>query len=90
MGKKIIDFVTQRDASRGRKSKAGGKKIKSDSRIYTPGKDHVKLRVYSEALQNLRYIDRSPDRQTDTTFLSDALGHVAILQSLVMSHLFWG
>ena len=37
MGKKIIDFKTRRDASRGRKSKAGGgKKIKSDSFIYNP------------------------------------------------------
>ena len=37
MGKKIIDYKTRRDASRGRKSKAGrGKKIKSDSIIYTP------------------------------------------------------
>ena len=37
MGKKIMDIKTRRDASRGRKSKAGGgEKIKSDSRIYTP------------------------------------------------------
>ena len=36
MGKKIIDFEMRRDASRGRKSKAGGEKIKSDSIIYTP------------------------------------------------------
>ena len=35
MGKKIRDFKAQRDASRGRKSKAGGG-IKSDSIIYTP------------------------------------------------------
>ena len=37
MGKKIMDIKMRRDASRGRKSKAGGgEKIKSDSRIYTP------------------------------------------------------
>ena len=38
MGEKIIDIVMRREASRGRKSKAGGggKKIKSDSIIYTP------------------------------------------------------
>ena len=36
MGKKIIDFVTHRNASRGKKSKAGGNKIKSRSTIYTP------------------------------------------------------
>ena len=41
MGKKTIDFKTQRVASRGRKSKAGGgKKIKSDSIIYTPVKNY--------------------------------------------------
>ena len=39
MGKITIDIKMQRDASRGRKSKTGGgKKIKSDSRIYTPVK----------------------------------------------------
>ena len=31
-----MDIKTRRDASRGRKSKAGGEKIKSDSRIHTP------------------------------------------------------
>ena len=37
MGKKIIDFVTRRNALRGRKSKAGGAgEIKSHSIIYTP------------------------------------------------------
>ena len=37
MGKKIIDFVMRRNASRGRKSKAGGGKIIKDHRtIYTP------------------------------------------------------
>ena len=36
VGKKIADFKTRRDASQGRKSKAGGEKIKSDSIIYTP------------------------------------------------------
>ena len=41
MGKKIIDFKTQRVASRGRKSKAGGEKIKSNSIIYTPVKKSV-------------------------------------------------
>ena len=35
MGMKIIDIKMQRDASRGRKSKAG-EGIKSDSIIYTP------------------------------------------------------
>ena len=38
MGKKTIDFETRYDASRERKSKAGGEKIKSDLIIYTPGK----------------------------------------------------
>ena len=37
MGKKTIDFKTQRGVSRGRKSKAGGGEIKNDSIIYTPG-----------------------------------------------------
>ena len=37
MRKKIIDFVMQCKASRGRKSKAGGKKIKGDLILYTPG-----------------------------------------------------
>ena len=37
MGKKIMDIKTRRDASRERKSKAGGgDKIKSRSTIYTP------------------------------------------------------
>ena len=34
MGKKIIDFAAQHDASRGRKSKAGGKKSKA-VQLYT-------------------------------------------------------
>ena len=37
MGIKIIDIKMRCDALWGRKSKAGGKKIKSDSMIYTPG-----------------------------------------------------
>ena len=36
MGKKIMDIKMRRDASRGRKSKAGGREIKSDSIIYSP------------------------------------------------------
>ena len=36
VGKKIIDFVMRHDTSRGRKSKAGGGEIESDSIIYTP------------------------------------------------------
>ena len=42
MGKKIIDKTTRRDASRGRKSKAGGgNKIKSHSIIYTVSGQNV-------------------------------------------------
>ena len=42
MGKKIIDIKLRRNASRGRKSKAGGGgKIKSDSIIYTPAKTFI-------------------------------------------------
>ena len=37
MGRKIIDFVTRRDASRGRKSKVGGGELIKDHRIvYIP------------------------------------------------------
>ena len=37
VGKKIIDFVMQRDTSRGRKSKAGGGERKSKAaQLYTP------------------------------------------------------
>ena len=40
-----MDIKTQRDASRGRKSKAGGEKIKSDSRIYTPAKKRKRVHI---------------------------------------------
>ena len=40
-----MDIKTRRDASRGRKSKAGGKKIKSDSRIYTPAKKKKRVHI---------------------------------------------
>ena len=36
MGKKMIDKKTQRDASRGRKSKAGGGKKSKATQLYTP------------------------------------------------------
>ena len=36
MGKKIIDFAMRRDASRGRKSKAGGGKKSKAVQLYTP------------------------------------------------------
>ena len=36
MGKKIIDFVTRRDGSRGRKSKAGGGIKSKAAQLYTP------------------------------------------------------
>ena len=42
-----MDIKTRRDASRGRKSKAGGEKIKSDSRIYTPVGKHIKVFVHT-------------------------------------------
>ena len=45
MGKNTIDYDTRRVASRGRKSKAGGKKINSDSILYTPGKIREKDRL---------------------------------------------
>ena len=35
IGKKIIDFIMRPDASRGRKSKVGGKKSKA-TQLYTP------------------------------------------------------
>ena len=59
IGKKIIDIKTRRDASRGRKSKAGGKKIKSDSIIYTPEKKTAGWR------------DRWTDGQTETDGWTD-------------------
>ena len=46
MGNKIIDIETLRDASRGRKSKAGGRGIKSDSVIYTPGRTSIEKKVH--------------------------------------------
>ena len=36
MGRKIMDIKTQRDASRGRKSKAGGGKKSKATQLYTP------------------------------------------------------
>ena len=36
MGKKIIDFVTRRNGSRGRKSKAGGGIKSKAAQLYTP------------------------------------------------------
>ena len=52
MGKKTLDFKTRRVALRGRKSKAGGQKIKSDSIIYTPAtlttKCHKQQKVTKE------------------------------------------
>ena len=44
MGKKIIDIKTQRDASRGRKSKAGGGKKSKATQEYTPLKKTKKQR----------------------------------------------
>ena len=44
------DFKTRRVVSRGRKSKAGGgKKIKSDSIIYTLGEDNQKCSRFEQS-----------------------------------------
>ena len=65
MGKKIMDIKMRRDPSWGRKSKAGGEKIKSDSIIYTPdlkmatGPDLISRRSVAMTYRTVAFQDRS-------------------------------
>ena len=56
MGKKIMDIKTRRDASRGRKSKAGGGKKSKATQEYTPLQIFKKTSGFIEyaMLQNLK------------------------------------
>ena len=56
MGKNIIDFVTQRDASRGRKSKAGGGIKSKAAQLYTPLKK-VQIRIDGVFYKHLEQCD---------------------------------
>ena len=50
MGKQMIDEITRRDASWGRKSKAGGGKKSKATQLYTP----LHISIHNEILKGTR------------------------------------